>query len=570
MNSPTRRQFETKDDFSVMSPNHSSRPTRLERRGSDGSQTFRRVADVPHPSSGGGKSVNKLLELFEGGSHEPPQASNKPLSQASNKPLTSSSSQASNKPLSPSSSQASNKPLSPPSSQASNKPLSQASNKPLTSSSSQASNKLLAPLSPAKARPVPPPKKLMAQQSTELQVPPSTQHQVALKKFQHHGNEGDTALGRNKVPILPPNGRPNFTKSSSSESKQFGRLNAPVRVKEGASNAPVHTKEGASNAPVHSKEGGKLKEGNSNTPGSRGVKDGSNPSTADVGKGSNVFAKKQAFGSGVMKKIGIFNSTSEDSKEDTAATGLSASCVFNSSKQQDDLPERRRAGSAGKATPSKIKGEGPNSSGNSRIPVQPPPYAGKMIPADLASSSSSSSASSASSSQTPKKPRSYENVSPSQNKPPSQPLSQESLDYENLSFTNRDSDVYENIGIGFAGPGDHMAGSLPPLPLGRQPVQPGRMTYENVEIGKSPVKGNKVKNEKMVTVEEDDDMLFGKEGPPGLQETIYENFGPDKGNRLMTIEELAAHVENLGKNGLSTEYYRVRNDPITGAHTACR
>ena len=140
-----------------------------------------------------------------------------------------------------------------------------------------------------------------------------------------------------------------------------------------------------------------------------------------------------------------------------------------------------------------------------------------------------------------------------------------------MEFCNRDSDVYENIGIGFAGTGTTVTGPLPPLPLSRSSHPPNR-SYENVELNKKqPKKKNKKpKKEEAESVEEDDEVLFGPEGPPGMQDIIYENFGPDKGNCLMSVEEMRRHVDKLGKKGISTEYYRVRNEPIKGAHKACR
>ena len=67
----------------------------------------------------------------------------------------------------------------------------------------------------------------------------------------------------------------------------------------------------------------------------------------------------------------------------------------------------------------------------------------------------------------------------------------------------------------------------------------------------------------------DDDTLFGKEGPPG-QNVIYENFGPDKGNRLMTIEELERHIESKGAGGLAEEYLKIKNEPLKGPYSSCR
>ena len=136
----------------------------------------------------------------------------------------------------------------------------------------------------------------------------------------------------------------------------------------------------------------------------------------------------------------------------------------------------------------------------------------------------------------------------------------------------RDSDVYENISIGFAGTGKDLSGPLPPLPPPKDSNarKSGAQAYENVEF-LTPDSKMRKKLEKSLSVEDDDDRLFGDEGPPGMKdEIIYENYGPDKGNRQMSLKDLEAHVEKLGKNGLATEYCRIRNEPISGSHKACR
>ena len=144
--------------------------------------------------------------------------------------------------------------------------------------------------------------------------------------------------------------------------------------------------------------------------------------------------------------------------------------------------------------------------------------------------------------------------------------------YENnMQYCNRDScDIYENMDIGFAGHGGENSGPLPPIPLCREPVagaaQPVKQRYENVVIKK--FKKKRI-TEKSASVEDDDETLFGKEGPPG-EEAIYENFGPDKGHQQMKLEELEAHVEKMGKKGLGTEYFKIKNEPLSGAHKACR
>jgi hypothetical protein len=288
--------------------------------------------------------------------------------------------------------------------------------------------------------------------------------------------------------------------------------------------------------------------------------DGAKPAPAPLAKkDSSTGVLNKGFGGEVKVKRKFQrhgDSSSRPHHNGNVSEKLSTS--YSIGKATQYIPDRRRADSGQTRVASPVK--------SSRIPpVQPIPYSkrAELLPTKTTPT------------HTPKKPKSigtgYENVhpSPSQPKPhplhsPPMPLSPESLDYENLSFNNRDSEVYENIGIGFAGSGD-MAGPLPPLPMTKSPSMPVQQSYENVQLGKSPG-GSRAKEEVM----EDDDTLFGKEGPPGMQEMIYENFGPDKGNVLMSIEELAAHVESLGKKGLSTEYYKVRNEPVTGQHKACR
>jgi len=137
----------------------------------------------------------------------------------------------------------------------------------------------------------------------------------------------------------------------------------------------------------------------------------------------------------------------------------------------------------------------------------------------------------------------------------------------------RDSDVYENISIGFAGTGKNMSGPMPPLPPPKDlnDKKSGSQAYENIFLATPDSKAKKKTFEKSLSVEDDDDRLFGDEGPPGMQEEIiYENYGPDKGNRQMNLKDLDAYVEKMGKNGLATEYCRIRNEPISGPHRTCR
>ena len=53
-------------------------------------------------------------------------------------------------------------------------------------------------------------------------------------------------------------------------------------------------------------------------------------------------------------------------------------------------------------------------------------------------------------------------------------------------------------------------------------------------------------------------------------ETIYENYGPDKGNRWMNVDELQKYIKERGKSDLSSEYYKIKNQPLTGSAQAFR
>lgn len=63
------------------------------------------------------------------------------------------------------------------------------------------------------------------------------------------------------------------------------------------------------------------------------------------------------------------------------------------------------------------------------------------------------------------------------------------------------------------------------------------------------------------TLHEDEGSCFDG----GDDEAIYENFGPDEGNRWMTVDELEQYVTRKGKQGLSAEYYKIKNDPLFGS-----
>ena len=97
-------------------------------------------------------------------------------------------------------------------------------------------------------------------------------------------------------------------------------------------------------------------------------------------------------------------------------------------------------------------------------------------------------------------------------------------------------------------------------------------TYENVEFQPLPSKpssaGPRPPSEEHVS--DDDDVLFGKEGPPGMAEVIYENFGPDAGNKQMSVDELEKHIRSKESKGLSAEYLKIKNEPLCGRYTACR
>lgn len=86
--------------------------------------------------------------------------------------------------------------------------------------------------------------------------------------------------------------------------------------------------------------------------------------------------------------------------------------------------------------------------------------------------------------------------------------------------------------------------------------------YEVVQFSAKP--------QERVDESSDDETLFGQDGPPGLQEAIYENFGPDVGNRLMSVDELDKHVSSKGKDGLSVEYLKIKNEPLCGPYSSCR
>ena len=102
-----------------------------------------------------------------------------------------------------------------------------------------------------------------------------------------------------------------------------------------------------------------------------------------------------------------------------------------------------------------------------------------------------------------------------------------------------------------------------------EPVASGE--YANVEIMSEPVTG--YANIDIVNgsdSDEEGDLLFANEAPGPAEEVIYENFGPDEGNRFMTLEELERHISSKGKKGLQIEYLKVKNEPLRTCYTACK
>ena len=63
---------------------------------------------------------------------------------------------------------------------------------------------------------------------------------------------------------------------------------------------------------------------------------------------------------------------------------------------------------------------------------------------------------------------------------------------------------------------------------------------------------------------------FSGDESPAPQEVIYENFGFDKGNQSMGVEELEKYLSQQEKKGISAEYLRIKNEPMAHSHTACK
>ena len=69
---------------------------------------------------------------------------------------------------------------------------------------------------------------------------------------------------------------------------------------------------------------------------------------------------------------------------------------------------------------------------------------------------------------------------------------------------------------------------------------------------------------------EDSEDFSGDECPAAPKEVIYENFGLDKGNQMMTAEELEKHLSQQEKKGISAEYLRIKNEPLAHPYIACK
>lgn len=139
---------------------------------------------------------------------------------------------------------------------------------------------------------------------------------------------------------------------------------------------------------------------------------------------------------------------------------------------------------------------------------------------------------------------------------------------------------YENVSMGpptslVPGPTNYRA-PMPTTPAPPPPiyavvgpkvtrVQTHSSQYDEVEFIPKP---SKQFDEGCVS---DDETLFGEGGPPGLQKgPVYANFGPDEGDRLMSIDELEQHINNKGLNGLAEEYLKIKNEPLSSPYVACR
>ncbi|XP_019853323.1 PREDICTED: uncharacterized protein LOC100636373 isoform X2 [Amphimedon queenslandica] len=118
-------------------------------------------------------------------------------------------------------------------------------------------------------------------------------------------------------------------------------------------------------------------------------------------------------------------------------------------------------------------------------------------------------------------------------------------------------------------PSKHAHRSLTPPPsLPPQYSDDALLDDEDERVGvaplhpKRPDKRNAYENI-CFTVDEDEGEILSAESTR-KDEIIYENFGPDKGNRFMSASELEAYVNEKGIRGLSEEYFKIKNEPVTG------
>ena len=68
---------------------------------------------------------------------------------------------------------------------------------------------------------------------------------------------------------------------------------------------------------------------------------------------------------------------------------------------------------------------------------------------------------------------------------------------------------------------------------------------------------------------EDSEDYSGEESP-APREVIYENFGSDAGNQMMTPVEMERHLAKKEKKGMSAEYLKIKNEPLAHPHITCK
>lgn len=82
-----------------------------------------------------------------------------------------------------------------------------------------------------------------------------------------------------------------------------------------------------------------------------------------------------------------------------------------------------------------------------------------------------------------------------------------------------------------------------------------KLDYENVFFNRG------------VTVEDEGELLNQE---TQFDEIVYENFGPDDGNKWMSSHDLEQYITKKRKTGLSSEYYKIKNEPLCGSADAFR